>query len=82
MFFPTGTTPLEGTILRNGPHRKDLHTAVGREPLLAGMLRKKKRQENRVMWEKAKRKRERDGSSRDENTTDVFKRRRVSRGLL
>ena len=50
--------------------------------MLAGMLRKKKRQENRVMWENAKRKRGRDGSSRDENTTDVFKRRRVSRGLL
>ena len=78
MFFPMGTTPLQGTTLLAVPHRKDLHTAVLREPLVAKMLRKKKNQDNRVMWEKEKR----EGSSRGENTTDVFKRRRVSRGQL
>ena len=75
-FFPSGMLQLEGSPQRINSRREDLLIAEKKGNSLTGMVRKQERRENRAMWKKEKRK----GSTGEENTTDVFKRRRVSRG--
>ena len=77
-FFLSGTNHLEGNSLRTNITRDDLHTAVVGSDSSTAMLRKIERKQNHAMLTKDKRKR----SIPHENTTDVFKRRRVNSGIL
>ena len=55
--------------------RADLHKPESQIDSLSGKLRKQEEKENQIMWKKEKRKR----LTKKENTTDVFKRRRLTR---
>ena len=76
-FFPSGMNHLEGNSLHTNFKRDYLHTAVVGSDSSTAMLRKLERKHNRVMLRKDNRKRR----MPDENTTDVFKRRRVNSGF-
>ena len=73
-FFPPNRIPLEGISQLLDLNRNDLHTTRVRVDPHSAMSRKKERQENDSMWRKGKRKE----SEGHENTTDIFKRKRVS----
>ena len=72
-FFPMGTFQLQEATERKDLCRKDLNTAIDRGNIFTGMMRKRERKQNRAMWEKG----ERNESTKKENTTDIFKRKRV-----
>ena len=76
-FFPSCTLQLENSPLQIQIRRADLHKAESQIDYLNGKLRKQEEKENKTMWEKEKRKR----STKKENTTDVFKRRRLTRDI-
>ena len=73
-FFPSCMTRIEGFSPTIHCRREDLQIAEKKENPATATLRKQERSENLAKWKKVKRK----VSTGKENTTDVFKRRRVS----
>ena len=76
-FFLSCTLQLKNSPLQIQIRRADLHKAESQIDYLSGKLRKQEEKENKTVWEMEKRKR----SIKKEKTTDVFKRRRLTREI-
>ena len=74
-FFPSCSPQLENRPVQIELCRADLHKPESQIDSVSGKLRKQEEKENQIMWKKEKRKR----LTKKRNTTDVFKRRRLTR---